>query len=36
MESRRLTKQEIENLRNEMQKAGAWIKAELQRRKEQK
>lgn len=36
MGHRRLTNQEIEDLRVEMKEAGAWMKAELQRRKEAK
>ncbi|MNG77367.1 hypothetical protein D3C77_122680 [compost metagenome] len=36
MSYRRLTEQEIEDLRNEMKRAGQWVKEELKRRKQSK
>ena len=36
MSYRRLTEQEIEDLRNEMKRAGQWVKEELKHRKQSK
>mgnify|MGYP007051583256 CR=1 FL=1 len=36
MSYRRLTEQEIEDLRNEMRQAGQWMKEELKRRRQNK